>query len=184
MIDTILSAILQVLVFSLIPFLVYWISKRKIKGFLEYIGLKRSTRKANLLALLIVIILAGPMLLLAFFNDEFKEILTHKETITGMIREMGLGGPAIVTIIFTALLKTALAEEIFFRGFIAKRLIAVTNFQIGNVIQAILFGAIHLLLFLTITQNPLFLTVIFVFPAVGAYLKTFILKQRSLISKL
>ena len=83
---------------------------------------------------------------------------------------MGLSVETILTIIVVALFKTALAEEILFRGFIAKRLIRFTNFQIGNIIQAILFGIVHAALFGIISRNILFLTLIFLVPAIGAYL--------------
>jgi membrane protease YdiL (CAAX protease family) len=44
--------------------------------------------------------------------------------------------------------KTALTEEIFFRGLIAKRLISWLGFSVGNLIHALIFGAVHLLIFL------------------------------------
>jgi len=48
-----------------------------------------------------------------------------------------------------ALFKTALAEELLFRGLIGKRLIARLGFGIGNACQAALFGAVHLLVALS-----------------------------------
>lgn len=174
MIDEFISAIFQLVLFTCIPFLVYVIKEKKAKGFLNAIGLKASTRKANAYALLVVIVLVAPMLILVLANEEFKAILTHADSVTGKIRQMGIGLEAFITILIAAILKTALSEEIFFRGFLAKRLIALTNFQIGNSIQAIIFGAIHALLFMSITDNMLFLTVIFVFPTLGAYFKTYI----------
>lgn len=174
MINELISAILQVLLFTSIPFLIYLIKTKSAKGFLNYIGLKKSTRKANLLAILVVILLVAPILILVFTNEEFKEIMTNPESVTGKIKQIGIGIEAIITILIAAILKTSLSEEIFFRGFLAKRLIAVTNFQIGNIIQAIVFGIIHTLLFMSITENVLFLVIIFVFPTVGAYFKTYI----------
>ena len=169
MITEITSAVFQVLVFSLIPFLIYFIKTKSTKGFLAYIGLKPSINKANFLAVLVCLIIALPMLLLTILNPEFKEVMTDPNSITGKIRAMGFGATAIVTIIAIAIFKTALAEEIFFRGFIAKRLISVTSFQTGNIIQAIIFGLIHSLIFLMITSNVFFLIVIFIFPALAAY---------------
>lgn len=169
-----IGALLQLIGFSLIPFLVYLISKKKVKGFLPYIGLKKSNRKANLLALLIASLLGGPVILLSVLNPEFKAILTHPGSVSGQIRELGFSAGAVLIVLITALLKTSLSEEIFFRGFVAKRLIAWLGFQTGNIIQAVLFGAIHTLLFLTISKNPLFLTVIFLFPALGAYFKAYL----------
>ena len=174
MLTEIISALAQVLVFSLIPFIWYVIKHRKVKGFFEWIGLKRSTLKGNLMSLLVVAILAGPILILVFLNDDFEAIMTDPKSITGKVKAMGFGMEAILTILVISLIKTSLAEEIFFRGFLAKRLIAWTNYQVGNILQAFIFGIIHTLLFLSITHNPLFLTVIFIFPATGAYFKTYI----------
>jgi membrane protease YdiL (CAAX protease family) len=174
MVDIFISAVLQVLVFTLIPFVVYLITKKTAKGFPGYIGLKKSTRKANLLALGLVILLAAPVLILIFTSNEFKEIMTDPETVTGGIKRMGIGIEAIVTLLIVAVFKTSLSEEIFFRGFLAKRLVAITNFQTGNILQAIIFGVIHTVLFLQITDNVLFLVVIFLFPTIGAYLKTYL----------
>lgn len=174
MINEIISAILQLGVFTLIPFVVYLIKNKTRKGFFAYIGLKPSNQKANLLALLIVLILAGPMLILTASNESFREIMFHPESMTGKFRAMGFSAGAMILILITAIVKTALAEEILFRGFIAKRLIAWLGFQTGNVLHAILFGAIHTLLFMTISKNPFFLFVIFFFPALGAYFKVYL----------
>ena len=174
MINELLSAILQILVFALIPFLVYLIKTRSVKGFLDYIGLKPSNSRANMLALLVMLVIVIPLLTLIFLSEDFKAIMINPESVTGKIRQMGLGVEAIVTIMIAAILKTSLSEEIFFRGFVAKRLIAVTNFRTGNLIQALIFGIMHTLLFMLITNNVLFLTVIFIFPTAGAYLSVYL----------
>lgn len=169
-----ISSILQILLFTSIPFLVYVIKKKTSKDFLNFIGLKKSIRKANLLALLVMVVLVAPLLILIFLNEEFKAIMINPESVTGKIKHMGISMEAIITILIVAILKTSLSEEIFFRGFLAKRLIAVTNFQTGNILQAVVFGIIHTLLFMSITANAFFLAVIFVFPTIGAYLTTYI----------
>ena len=92
----------------------------------------------------------------------------------GKFSTLGFGVSSILLLIIDAGIKTSLAEEIFFRGFITKRLIAVTSFQTGNILQAIIFGAVHTLLFTMITSNPLILFVIFLFPAIGAYFKGYL----------
>ena len=46
-----------------------------------------------------------------------------------------------------AIVQTSLAEEIFFRGFLGKRIIARRGFAIGNAAQAIVFGILHVALF-------------------------------------
>ena len=107
-------------------------------------------------------------------DDGFREIMTDPKSVSGHIKSLGLGTEAIVIILATAVFKTALAEEIFFRGFLAKRLIAITTFQIGNALQGAIFGIIHTLVFLTITQNWLFLALICLLPGLGAWCKTYL----------
>lgn len=172
--NEIISAISQVLVFSLIPFVVYVIKYKSVKGFSNYIGLKKSTTKANLLALLVMLIIAVPILTMTLLNNDFKEIMTHPNSVTGKIRQLGFSIESGLIVLFIAILKTSLAEEILFRGFVAKRLIAITNFKTGNIIQAVIFGVIHTLIFMTISSNGLFLFMIFLFPALGAYYKTYL----------
>ena len=174
MINTLISAVQQLFIFSLIPFLVYIIRYKKIKGFFGYIGLKPSNSKANGLALLLMALLALPTLTFAQLNADFRAALHDPSTVTGSIRQLGFGVEGVLTILVMAIIKTALTEEIFFRGFVAKRLIAISNFKLGNIIQAILFGAIHFVFFLMITSDPFFLTIILIVPTVGAYFKTII----------
>ncbi|MEQ9149605.1 MAG: CPBP family intramembrane glutamic endopeptidase, partial [Cytophagales bacterium] len=71
------------------------------------------------------------------------------------------------------------AEEILFRGFIAKRFISMLGFRKGNLLQAVLFGVIHSLLFLSITQNILFLLLIFIFPFTVAMVITWLNEKQA-----
>lgn len=171
MIETLLHAIKQVLAFAAIPFLVYLIREKKVAGFMDYIGLKRSASKANLYALLLMLVLASTMFIAIMIDKEVIEVLHDPKSVTGNLRRMGFGTESVFTLVVIASLKTSLSEEIFFRGFVAKRLIAVTNYRTGNIIQAVIFGGIHTLLFFAITQNILFLTIIFIIPTIGAYVK-------------
>lgn len=169
-----ISAIFQVVVFSIIPFIVYIISKKRAKGFFDYIGIKKSNKKANLYAILLALLLSFPLLLLAYFNEDLNNILTDPKSVSGKIKSMGFGFKTLSLIFFTAVFKTALAEEIFFRGFVAKRLIAMINFKTGNIIQALIFGVMHSILFLAITKNFLLLFLLFLIPAIGAYIKVYL----------
>ena len=63
-------------------------------------------------------------------------------------RFIGAGLLAVVPVLLYAFIQTGLAEELFFRGFLAKRLCASFGFSWGNAIQAIVFGLLHLLLFI------------------------------------
>ncbi|HHW32201.1 MAG TPA: CPBP family intramembrane metalloprotease [Clostridiaceae bacterium] len=54
-----------------------------------------------------------------------------------------LGAKALVPAFIYAFIQTSLSEEIFFRGFLTKRLINKYGFQAGNAFQSLLFGLIH-----------------------------------------
>lgn len=174
MLNEIIGTVLQILVFTLIPFLVYLIKYRMVKGFPEYVGLKKSTKKANYLAVFASLLFAAPALILIMVSDEIKAIMFDPESVTGKIRQMGFGVSSLFTLLMIALLKTSFAEELLFRGFLAKRLIAVLGYTRGNVIQALLFGIIHTILFTMITNNPVFLFLIFLIPSLGAYVSVFL----------
>jgi membrane protease YdiL (CAAX protease family) len=174
MVDELLGTILQLAAFTLIPFLVHLIKTRSLKGFLHYIGMRRSARKANLLAVVASLLFAGPILILVLNNPDFLDIMHDPDSITGKFRQMGFSMNAVVILLLIAIFKTALSEEILFRGFIAKRLIAALGFRWGNLLQAALFGIIHTLLFVTMTSNLLFLILIFVFPSVGAWISAYL----------
>lgn len=170
MVSEIIETIVQIFIFSLIPFLVLLIKKRTTKGFLDYIGLKKSNSKTNGLAVLASLILLAPMLLLTLTSETFQEIMFDPNSITGKLRTMEFGANAIIVLLIIAIFKTAFAEEILFRGFIAKRLISVFGFKKGNLFQAIIFGILHTILFAIITTNLIYLSLIFVFPTIAAYI--------------
>ena len=169
-----LGAIIQILVIMAIPFVYFIIKNKSRKGFFDFIGLKKSTKKANTLAILASLIFAFPLLLLTFCSEEFKLIMLDASSITGKFHQMDFGLNSMFLILIVAVFKTAFAEEILFRGFLAKRLINWLGYFKGNAIQAILFGAIHAAIFANATQNPLFLSIIFLVPSIGAYVSVYL----------
>lgn len=56
----------------------------------------------------------------------------------------GMGLAALPSMVVYSFLQTALSEEILFRGFLLKRLAARFGFTAATVVQALLFGAVHL----------------------------------------
>jgi membrane protease YdiL (CAAX protease family) len=147
MLNTIISALVQLLVFALIPFIWWLVSARKNESFFTWIGFKKieiKNRKVYLItivSLLFVTVFIGIVVLPNLINASDNAV-----TSTG-----GTGLTAIITILIFSYIKTGLAEEIFFRGFVAKRLINKFGFKTGNMIQGFIFGALHGLLFLMIT---------------------------------
>ncbi|MDZ7774080.1 MAG: CPBP family intramembrane glutamic endopeptidase [Balneolaceae bacterium] len=112
--------------------------------------------------------LSLPLIGLIATSDSLMTVMTHPGSMTGSLRAMAFGPEAVGILLVTALVKTALAEEILFRGFLAKRLIAWLGYARGNLLQAVFFGALHSALFYAISSNLLLLFVIFLFPTVGA----------------
>lgn len=165
------SSILQLIVFSLIPLSVYLIQNRKFAGFRQYIGLYGTTRPAIGWSLLVALLFLAGGVGLAALNADLLAVMHNPQTMTGKFREMGPGPTAYLLILLTAWIKTSLAEEIFFRGFLAKRLMNSLGYLRGNVLQAIIFGLVHLLLFwVLIPAEPFALAFIFAFSTTAGFL--------------
>jgi membrane protease YdiL (CAAX protease family) len=93
---------------------------------------------------------------------------------------MGLSATTLLILFITALFKTTLAEEILFRGLIGKQLINKFGFKAGNILQALFFGFIHLLLFWVLTKTtiaPLF--IIFIFSSLAGWIIGYIKEQHA-----
>ena len=98
MVTEIISALLQILVFSAIPFVFFVISRRKIGGFFEFIGFTAPTSKAVYLAVAASLIFLAGGISLVFLSNEVREIMINPPSITGKIRSIGLS-PASVAIV-------------------------------------------------------------------------------------
>jgi len=151
--DALLSAVLQVAVFTLIPLIVYLVTRRKATGFLEYVGLFKPEARTMALATAWVALTIAALAALLAFAPALRDTLGGPGTAAGALREIGPTPAGIVALLVGALIKTALSEEILFRGFIAKRLIAWRGFAPGNVLHAVLFALPHLLL-LVVPDGP------------------------------
>lgn len=140
------SALLQVLLFAAIPFVVYLATRRRTAGFLEYVGLSRPAPGALATALGVAAV-TTPLLLWVLMRPELRVLLTAPGTVSGRLRDGGPGGTTLALLLIYAWVQTALAEEILLRGFLAKRIIGRLGFGRGNAVQALLFGLMHLVLF-------------------------------------
>jgi len=170
-----ISAIIQVLLFILIPFLVYVIRKRKINGFFKYIGLIKPINKTISWSIIVAIIGVISVTLFPLIFPEIKVLMTMKGTVAGNLKIMGLSYNTIIILTIFALIQTSFSEEILFRGFIAKQLISWLGFRIGNTIQAVLFGIMHVALLLFIIEpNYPFLIFVFIFSGLFGYILGYI----------
>lgn len=138
-----LSAALQVAALAALPFFWYLAAHRRAAGFLRWIGLYRAGRfpaqwifaiSAGFLA-----VTALPYLWLYHTGS-----LTYSGFTLDAYRTYGWSPLTIGTILVWAVVQTSLSEEIFFRGFLAKRLASILGMRSGCAVQGLLFGLIHL----------------------------------------
>ncbi len=142
---SILSAVVQVAVVLAVGFIVFLLAGRKKSSFTAFLGLTPSPLRPVILGVGIGI--AAVLIMLSV--PGFAALAKGPGTVTGDALRQGITQGVIGGLIVTAIFKTALAEELLFRGIIGKRLIGWLGFRTGNAIQAALFGALHLLLALT-----------------------------------
>ena len=146
LIDKIISSILQIFIFTVLPFIWWFVTDRKDKIFFEWIGLKSITGgKKTWTAIIIVSIL--------FMLVGMVTLFTIKNVKTATSDFSGLGVKAIPAIIIYAAFNTALPEELVFRGFILKRVMKISSFNIANIIQALMFGLLHGIMFSSLVGN-------------------------------
>lgn len=140
LINEILGALLQLLFFLVIPF-VWWVCKdRKKDNFLSWIGICKVKPEKSIFVSLIVTILAT--LLYGIAMNKIIELMPNGITEAGSSFS-GMGAQALPAAVIYAFFRTALSEEIFFRGFLLKRVAKRFGFITGNTVQALLFGLLH-----------------------------------------
>lgn len=136
-----LSAISQLAFFTLVPFIWYVICNKKCSGFFRWIGLKRPPVFDRTLLRFVAFTIAAFIVVPVGILYSLKGV----ETATSEFSGMGIAG--LPSALIFAFIKTALSEEIFFRGFLLKRLSSKFGFTIGNMVQSTLFGLLHGVMF-------------------------------------
>lgn len=145
-IQTFINSIVEILLFSLIPLIWWLITARKETGFFKWIGLKRpKDTKENKTFIWILAIIICFCVLSAFM------LILVKGTQTATSQFEGLRFSALPAILVYAILNTALPEEILFRGFLLKRFSSKFGFTAGNIIQSMLFGLMHGIMFFSVS---------------------------------
>lgn len=136
-----LNAVIQVVLFALVPFFWWLITARKKESFWSWIGCKKikTENRKNF-----VLLLLGSIVVCYALGELAIWLRGDLEAADSAYKGMGAG--AIPSILMYAFGQTALSEEILFRGFLMKRLQAKLGFTPAVVIQAVIFGAIHLLM--------------------------------------
>lgn len=145
-INKIINSLLEIILFSLLPFLFWYFSARKQESFKEWIGLKK-IKGAKKTALAIIIVTTFYLLISLILLNSLKNI----ENATTEFQ--GLRFAALPAIFIYAVFNTSFPEEILFRGFILKRLANKLGFTKANFIQSLLFGLLHGVMFFPLVGN-------------------------------
>lgn len=137
--ESVLSAIFQVILFSVIPFMWWFFTARKQQSFLRWIGLKKlvieNKGKYFIWFLFIIVLLTLPLTIITYLYLDSSILASNRFT--------GLGFSALIPAFFYAIVQTGFSEELLFRGFLLKRFMHRFGFQIGNIVQSLLFGILH-----------------------------------------
>ncbi|WP_017414324.1 CPBP family intramembrane glutamic endopeptidase [Clostridium tunisiense] len=137
LINEFIGVIFNILLFSIIPLMWYLIKEKSSKGFFNSIGIYKP-QNINVFETVLIITIVY--------------LVTLSTNI--VVIKLGYSGRNTVdTQYFTSLtffmylllygLKTGIAEEILFRGFVAKKLIENLGFLKGNALQALVFALPH-----------------------------------------
>lgn len=135
------NGIFQVILFTLIPFIWWVVSARKKENFFFWLGIKKpnieNKKRWILFMLFSFIILLGLGELAIYLRGPLAATESQYK---------GMGITAIPSVVAYSFIQTGLSEEILFRGFLLKRLATKFNFLKGNLIQATIFGIVHILM--------------------------------------
>lgn len=143
LVNQFLSAVLQLLLLTAIPLVWYMVSKRRITGFLRWIGLTPAAR-IPAKAMCGIFLAFALVTLLPYWYLYHTNSLTYSGFTVDSYRQSGWSAQTALVILVWAVLQTSLSEEIFFRGFLCKRFCSAWGWKVGTTVQALLFGAIHL----------------------------------------
>ncbi|WP_432559926.1 CPBP family intramembrane glutamic endopeptidase [Granulicoccus sp. GXG6511] len=136
-----ISALIQTVLFMTIPFIWWLVTARKRKGFFRWLGWTRiRTDRPRLL----IAATAGTLVAFCALSLLLVPALAGR---TGNSIYSGMGWAALAPMLLSALYQTSFIEECVFRGFLLKRVGARFGITAGNIVQATLFGLIHMVPF-------------------------------------
>lgn len=171
----IFSAIGQVVVVFLIAFICFLFRRDKSIFFYKYLGLYKPTTKSIAYATGVSILFAIATIGFNFISADLKQATLAPDSVIGKLRQMGFSSTSLIILLITALFKTSFAEEVLFRGLIAKRLVNKFGYKTGNLIQAFIFGILHVLLFWLLIKATLIpLIIIFILISFFAWMIVYV----------
>ncbi len=173
-----ISAVIMVLLCSVIPVIWWLVTARKKQNFFQWIGfyLPKPQMKWWCFAIFFVVyIVHWKTDYTIFFDEQSLEAMSSNENMVSNTYA-GLGFAALLPVLIESFFSNGLGEEIFFRGFLCKRFQAKFGKIAGFIMQACLFGLMHNGLFLLagVEVSLLVHVVLFIFTGLGALLLGFL----------
>ena len=160
------NALIQIVLFMLLPFIWWFVTARRKSSFLDRIGFKPLKDTGNHKMWLWIFI--GLLSFTIFSYLVLYTIVKDLKTATSSFS--GLGFQALPAVLIYSLFQTSLPEELLFRGFLLKRFSVRLPFGVANTIQAALFGLLHGLMFITEVSWLQTLVIILCTGVIAAYL--------------
>lgn len=142
LLTSIISALAQVVLFTMLPLIFYFIKTSKFKGFFKYIGFTKPEKRTVFYALIIAFLYFG-ISYIVYRGMGILDTLKTMKLPGSVVHHLGFSIQAVFIILINSIIATAMSEEILFRGFLGKRFIRYMGFFYGNLLQSILFGLIH-----------------------------------------
>lgn len=143
LLNQITSAVLQLLIFSSVPFVWYILTHKRVKGFFKWLGFKTAPNPP-LKAMFCILagFLVGVFLPYMWLYKSGN--LNYQGFTVDAFQQTGWSIETFTVILIWAVIQTSLSEEIMFRGFLCKRLCNKFGEKIGNTVQALFFGMVHI----------------------------------------
>ena len=160
------NALIQIVLFMLLPFIWWFVTARRKSSFLDWIGFKPLKDTGNHKMWLWIFL--GLLSFTIFSYLVLYTIVKDLKTATSSFA--GLGFQALPAVLIYSLFQTSLPEELLFRGFLLKRFSVRLPFGVANTIQAALFGLLHGLMFITEVSWLQTLVIILCTGGIAAYL--------------
>lgn len=151
------SQLVLVMILSSIFYAFHWLRcrKRGSDSFLEYLGIGFDKDQLDKTFFIIsgVLILYAILSTIAqfYYMGSMKSMMTGDNSPYGKILKDGFSYTSLLLGFIYCFVQASASEELLFRGLIGKRLIYFFGNFIGNILQALVFWVMHLLIFKLVT---------------------------------
>lgn len=169
--NILVSSAVQIVAIGIIPFIWWFVTARKEEAFFTWMGLKKCK---EIKTVCIKAIIASILFLLLSLYLLF--ITKDIETATSQFSGLGVSG--IAGAVVYSFIQTSFTEELFFRGFLLKRIGHKFGFYAGNIIQSVLFALLHCAMFISLT-DAFHVVLITLFTGIIAFIMGYINEQEA-----